>query len=214
MKQLYNEFNSDVQFFFVYCKEAHAIDSDRPIGTTVEQPISTEERLKVASDFVDEIEMEMPALLDKIDNKTGLAYQSHPDRMYLVGKDGKIAWAGGKGPRGFIPDELRNAILSETGKKAPSSSSNSGNRSGGADMMFQMMPVLSALDADKNGEISSEEIENATAALKTLDKNEDGELDGDEVRPQRGQRGGGQRGGGQRGGGRERGQRGGRGRGQ
>jgi len=40
-----------------------------------------------------------------------------------------------------------------------------------------------ALDADRDGELSAEEIEGAAAALKKLDKNDDGKLDRDELRP-------------------------------
>jgi len=40
-----------------------------------------------------------------------------------------------------------------------------------------------ALDADHNGEISAEEIANASTTLKTLDKNNDGVITEDEVRP-------------------------------
>jgi hypothetical protein len=46
-------------------------------------------------------------------------------------------------------------------------------------------PVMMALDKDGNRELSEEEINNAVAALKTLDKNSDGKLDGDEIRPPR-----------------------------
>lgn len=46
-------------------------------------------------------------------------------------------------------------------------------------------PVMDALDKDRNGEISEEEINNATAALKSLDKNSDGKLTDDEIRPPR-----------------------------
>jgi Ca2+-binding EF-hand superfamily protein len=42
---------------------------------------------------------------------------------------------------------------------------------------------MDALDKDKNGELSAEEIENASAALKSLDKNSDGKLDEVETRP-------------------------------
>jgi hypothetical protein len=49
--------------------------------------------------------------------------------------------------------------------------------------MMQFLPVLAALDADKNGEISAEEIDNAAAALKKLDKNGDGKLTEEELRP-------------------------------
>ncbi|MDA7903056.1 hypothetical protein N9B31_05280 [Mariniblastus sp.] len=83
---------------------------------------------------------------------------------------------------------------------------------GGGDMgrMMQMMPVLAALDADKNGVISKSEINNAAAALRKLDKNGDGELDAEEMRPTRSE-GGRSRGGAPEGGpGGERGERGGR----
>lgn len=49
--------------------------------------------------------------------------------------------------------------------------------------MMTFLPVLKALDADGNGEISSKEIENAAAALKSLDRNNDGKLTEEELRP-------------------------------
>jgi hypothetical protein len=45
-------------------------------------------------------------------------------------------------------------------------------------------PVIVALDANHDGVISAYEITNAPAALKTLDKNGDGQLTQDELRPQ------------------------------
>ena len=53
---------------------------------------------------------------------------------------------------------------------------------------FKDMPFLSALDADGNGELSPEELENATVALKALDRNGDGKLTLEEVRPSGGPR--------------------------
>ena len=63
-----------------------------------------------------------------------------------------------------------------------------GQRGGpGGDMgrMMQMMPLIAALDANKDGVISTKEIDNAAAALRKLDKNNDGELDAEEMRPKR-----------------------------
>jgi len=54
---------------------------------------------------------------------------------------------------------------------------------GGPARMMRMMPLMAAIDADGNGEISAEEIEKATAALKNIDKNKDGKLTEDELRP-------------------------------
>ena len=46
-------------------------------------------------------------------------------------------------------------------------------------------PLFMALDANHDGVIDADEITNAPAALKTLDKNGDGKLTQDELRPQR-----------------------------
>lgn len=57
-------------------------------------------------------------------------------------------------------------------------------------------PLEQALDTDGDHQLSAKEIENAAAALKTLDKNEDGKLSEDELRPRFGGRPGGPDGGG------------------
>jgi hypothetical protein len=46
-------------------------------------------------------------------------------------------------------------------------------------------PIVRALDADKNGEISAAEIDRAPAALAALDKNGDSKVTVDELRPAR-----------------------------
>ena len=61
---------------------------------------------------------------------------------------------------------------------------------GGPGGFLRMFPVMTALDSDGNGEISSEEIKGAVVALKKLDKNKDGKLTEDELRPNFGGRGG------------------------
>lgn len=55
--------------------------------------------------------------------------------------------------------------------------------------MMQRLPVLAALDADSDGVITAEEIENASEALSALDENDDGQLDAEELRPGFAQRG-------------------------
>jgi hypothetical protein len=194
---LSEKYSNDVQFYFVYCREAHAIDSDRPTKNTVEQPVSTEERRKVAQAFLDDMDFDVPALLDNIDDKTSRDYASHPDRLYLVGKDGKVSWAGDKGPFGFKPELLAKAIESELSGEGKSSSTEGaadaggrggppnggrggrGSRGQGGRMMS--MPVMKALDGDQDGKISAGEIEKAVERLKQLDTNKDGKLSPQEL---------------------------------
>jgi hypothetical protein len=57
----------------------------------------------------------MPMAVDGVDNAVASAYGGWPDRLYLVGSDGRIAYQGGEGPFGFKPDELERAIERELG---------------------------------------------------------------------------------------------------
>jgi hypothetical protein len=59
---------------------------------------------------------------------------------------------------------------------------------------------MAALDVDKDGKLSAEEIANASKVLKAMDKDKNGSLEGSELMPQRGDAQGDRRGGGGRGG--------------
>ena len=56
---------------------------------------------------------------------------------------------------------------------------------GGPGGQRQMMPIIEALDINKDGVIDADEIAKASASLKKLDKNGDGKLTQDEYRGQR-----------------------------
>ncbi len=115
---MYAKYHKDVEILLVYIKEAHAIDSrSSSSAILVEDPIADFERLAVAKICVTKLELAMiPAVIDHVDDMINAAYQAWPDRLYLVGKDGRIAYAGGRGHFGFRPDELTEAIDSELRK--------------------------------------------------------------------------------------------------
>ena len=58
-----------------------------------------------------------------------------------------------------------------------------GPEGGGRGFIVRIPPLMTALDLDGNGEISAMEIEQASKSLKKLDKNGDGKLTEDELRP-------------------------------
>ena len=57
----------------------------------------------------------------------------------------------------------------------------------GGDIM-RRMPLMAALDTNSDGTIDATEIEQASKSLKTLDKNNDGKLTAEELRPVRPER--------------------------
>ncbi len=56
------------------------------------------------------LDLSIPTLVDDMDNRTDRAYAALPDRLYLVGKDGRIAHKSAQGPFGFRPDDFEAAI--------------------------------------------------------------------------------------------------------
>ena len=109
----------------MYIREAHALDGRAPMGGNgapiVEEPVTLGERNDIAHVCMTKLELApMPALVDGLDNAVDEAYAAAPDRLYLIAKDGAVAYRGGRGPFGFDPDELEEAIKGElTRSEAP-----------------------------------------------------------------------------------------------
>ena len=57
----------------------------------------------------------LPTLVDDLDDEVARRYGAWPDRLYLIGRDGRVAYQGGEGPSGFEPAELEAAIEQELG---------------------------------------------------------------------------------------------------
>ena len=70
------------------------------------QTDSAKARAEHAEICVNALKLSMPTVIDRDDNKVSAAYAGWPDRLYVVGVDGKIALMGEPGPRGFKPAEV------------------------------------------------------------------------------------------------------------
>jgi hypothetical protein len=107
-----------VHFLAVYIREAHPqegwiISENVRSGLAVHEPTSDDERREVASMCATNLHMQMTMVVDHVDNAVASAYGGWPDRLYLIGQDGRIAYQGGEGPFGFKPAELERAIVRE-----------------------------------------------------------------------------------------------------
>jgi len=92
-------------------REAHATDSARPAKhVEIEQPKTFERRLEVARKCSAAVSLEIPQLVDDMQDTVGKAYNALPDRLFILGADGKIAYRGDRGPRGFKVEEMAQAL--------------------------------------------------------------------------------------------------------
>ncbi len=115
LNEIYNLYKDQVHFFVVYIREAHADDywiSPTNLYEEIhyDQPKTYEERTELAGICQIELGLEIPMLIDDIDNSTEEAYIAKPDRLFLVDEAGLIAYNGAHGPHGFDPEEWAGAI--------------------------------------------------------------------------------------------------------
>jgi alkylhydroperoxidase family enzyme len=80
-------------------------------GVVVKQPKTKAERVKVAHHCCTALQMSMPVLVDEIDDRVGHAYSGMPDRLFVIDRDGRVAYKGGRGPFGFKPGEMEQSLV-------------------------------------------------------------------------------------------------------
>ena len=115
LEEIYRSYKNQVEFFVVYVQEAHPTDGWQSESNITEsllfrQHQNYEEREGVAQTCSLNLHIDIPILIEEIDNSIDEAYGAAPDRLYLIGANGKVAYQGGAGPHFFNLDEWQNAI--------------------------------------------------------------------------------------------------------
>ena len=59
------------------------------------------------------MDVETETLLNDIDNTAMACYAAWPERLYIIGTDGRIIYKGGMGPFYFDPDEVEEILSKE-----------------------------------------------------------------------------------------------------
>jgi hypothetical protein len=112
---MYIDYRDDVAFLLVYIREAHPEDGWQMSANLrdeviFKQPTEFSQRTTVAKSCQEGLDLSMPMVIDGMDNAVEQAYSSWPDRLYVVGIDGRIAYKGGPGPGGFNPREMQATL--------------------------------------------------------------------------------------------------------
>ncbi len=111
LHDLYARYSDRVRFLVVYIREAHATDGwDVGSEAAVRDPRTLSERRQVAGRCEEAMAHGIRTYVDEMDDRVMEAYAAWPERLYLIGADGRVAYRGGPGPGGFDPSELERAI--------------------------------------------------------------------------------------------------------
>ena len=116
VEKLYRRSGDRAAFVMVYVREAHPTDgwsmeSNDRAGVSLRQPRSYAERVEVAETCGRTLRLGFPMLVDSIDDAVGARYSGMPARLYLIDPAGRVAYKGGRGPFGFKPAELEQALI-------------------------------------------------------------------------------------------------------
>ena len=118
IEKLYERYKDQAKFFLVYVREAHPSDgwwmlSNQRAGIELAQPQHEEGRRGIAERCQTHLNLEMPFLVDGIDDHVGTIYSGMPNRLYVIDQEGKIVFKNGRGPFGFHPRQLEQALVLE-----------------------------------------------------------------------------------------------------
>ena len=110
-------YEGQAQFLVVYITEAHPVEGwATPINsrlTYIKEPVNMFARTQVANTCMSDLQIDMPCVVDDMNNTVARAYRAWPDRLYIIALNGDLAYVGPPGPKGFVPDKLEEALKEE-----------------------------------------------------------------------------------------------------
>jgi len=104
----------------VYIEEAHATDAWQA-GSNLEDkvlfatPKTFDDRAEIGATCVRDLKIDLPMVVDEIDNRTERAYTAWPDRLYVIDAEGRITYKSRPGPFGFEVAPLARALAALAG---------------------------------------------------------------------------------------------------
>ena len=116
---MYADFKDTAHLYVVYIREAHPTDgwqvpANERDKILIKDPTTLAERKEVAREFAKQFKVSLPILVDPLEDPFEAAFAAWPDRIYVLGADGKVAYKGAPGPRGFkvgeVPGVLRKLL--------------------------------------------------------------------------------------------------------
>jgi hypothetical protein len=115
LNTLYRAYRDRAAFHVVYIEEAHPIDAWQDEDNLKDDVLiastkTADDRDRVANVCVVKLGIEMPALIDEPDNRVERAYTAWPDRLYVIARDGTVAYKSAAGPFGFKPAEVEATL--------------------------------------------------------------------------------------------------------
>jgi tetratricopeptide (TPR) repeat protein len=119
LKRIAAKYTRQVDFRLVYIREAHPSSGaasewqstiNERDGIALPDARNASERQEHAQLCVRKLHLDWPAVMDGMDNAAEAAYQAWPSRVYVVGRDGSVAFSSRLGELDFQPAALERTL--------------------------------------------------------------------------------------------------------
>lgn len=132
LQQIFQEYHQQVKFIKIYIREAHPVDGwwfgkglsknlirlfSSKVSLDLSDPKTIQQRRAAAEECQESLQYGLKTYVDEMDDPVNKAYAAWPTRLYLIGKDGRVVYAGGPGPFGFKPGEFKTALQTLQGEE-------------------------------------------------------------------------------------------------
>lgn len=101
--ELHFRYQAEVDFVLVYIREAHPRGGFGESLGRVADPRTNEERRRIARRCREQLRLPFEVLVDDIDDPVATRWAGWPVRIFVIGTNGRVAYAGAQGPWGYRP---------------------------------------------------------------------------------------------------------------
>ena len=92
------------------------MESNRKEDFVFKQPRSMDERRSLAGLLPGRLKYRLPVAIDPMKGPAGKAYAAWPERIYVIGKGGRIEYKSAPGPFGFKPEKAEASLKRVLGR--------------------------------------------------------------------------------------------------
>ena len=115
LNEIYRTYRDVVDFVCVYIREAHPSDGWQVAANLTDEviysdPVELAERESLANVCAVNLKMEMPMVIDDMNNTIDTLYAALPERLYLLDAEGFVRYRTVVGSPGFDVDAWELAI--------------------------------------------------------------------------------------------------------
>ena len=91
------------------------MDVNRKDEVVFARPTTLADRSEVAATCSSKLKLTIPRVVDDMNNTVDELYAAWPERLFVVDRNGRIAYAGKQGPFGFKPEEVEAWLAQDAG---------------------------------------------------------------------------------------------------